>query len=60
LYDISIGYKLPGNLLEKLHLHDAQFSLSGQNLWTLYSKADDSTPGAISTRGAVASITVTF
>jgi len=41
LFDLSLGYRLPASMLNKLSLQDAQFSASGRNLWTIYSKSDD-------------------
>ena len=39
LRDLSIGYRL--SAFEKFKIREAQFSLSGRNLWTIYAKADD-------------------
>lgn len=34
LRNISFGYNLPANLLNKMHLQGARFYISGNNLWT--------------------------
>jgi outer membrane receptor protein involved in Fe transport len=40
LQDVSIGYKLNTSLLRKAKMRQAQISLSGRNLWTIYAESD--------------------
>lgn len=63
LRDLSIGYRLSSNLLSKLHFREAQVSLSGRNLWTIYSKSDtdvEDSQGTMLQKSATLSLSLMF
>ncbi len=63
LRDLSIGYRLSSSVLNKLYIREAQFSLSGRNMWTIYSKSDSETEdsfNSIPQKSASLSMTLMF
>jgi hypothetical protein len=63
LRDLSIGYRLSSGMLDKLSIREAQFSVSGRNMWTIYSESDRDVEGSAGSppqKSATLSLTLMF
>ena len=63
LRDVSFGYTLSSSILDKIHIREAQLSLSGRNLWTLYSKSEKDVENSINSplqKSGTLSLTLMF
>jgi hypothetical protein len=63
LKDISFGYRFAPGFLSRLHMRNAQVSLSGRNLWLIHAENEQQTEGSYYSaqrKSANLSLTLTF